>query len=315
MWKANVFFFLIGVGLVLSMVFAVRSSDSFVTTKEEVQQPKENLTKPIAKINKIDKINKVSKINKINKIISPYFSTVNSEGRFGNHFFRNMYWHLLAERNNLNVEYSFQDLFLRLLGWKFHKGTKNRVSDAPTVVIKDDSMLEWLEKSIGDQEQVETDRYFFGQRREFCHLLRSYFSENNLFPEEKVAPKTVFLHVRLGDAERFNPGLDYYRTVLTGLSDLSSGHLASDTPNHPICQTLLAEFPFLQPVPDTLDEVDTIRLALKHETLILSHGSYSWLMGFLCGENGNRSIYYLDASTVTWHGDIFVFDDWNKILH
>lgn len=298
MWKANLFFMLIGIAVVIVMILVVRTEASSSTGKFSEKENSEAPVKTKVKTSPVSKIPKVhnSKVTKtvtkttVSKTSKPYFSTVNSEGRFGNHFFRNMYWHSIAERNDLNIEYSFQDMFLRLLGWKFFKGKRGRVATSPSTVIKDETMIKYMTDLLATDEQIETDRYFFGQTPEFCHWLRKYFTENNLFPSATVQPDTVFLHIRLGDMQQNNPGIEYYRNVLNNLT-FTSGYIASDSPEHKICTTLLEEFPSLRMIPEKTDEVDTLLLALTQEHAILSQGTFSWLVGFLSPE-GTRDIHY-----------------------
>jgi hypothetical protein len=45
------------------------------------------------------------------------------------------------------------------------------------------------------------------------------------------------------------------------------------------------------------------------KNVVLSNGTFSWLIGLL-GFYSN--VYYPKIKTV-WHGDIFVFPDWNEI--
>lgn len=322
MWKANLFFMLIGIALVIVMILVVRtetasSSTGKLSEKENTTEPVKTAKtdvktspKPVSKVPKVHN-SKVSKTaaSKTALSLKPYFSTVNSEGRFGNHFFRNMYWHSLAERNDLNIEYSFQDMFLRLLGWKFYKGKRGRLATHPSTVVKDENMMKYMTDLLAGDEQIETDRYFFGQTREFSQWMRKYFAENNLFPSAKVEPNTVFVHIRLGDMQQTNPGIEYYRNALNNV-DFTSGYIASDSPEHKTCVTLLEEFPSLRMVSDKIDEVDTLLLALTQEHAILSQGTFSWLIGFLSPE-GTRDIHYPDMPP-SWHGDIFVFDDWHR---
>jgi hypothetical protein len=52
--------------------------------------------------------------------------------------------------------------------------------------------------------------------------------------------------------------------------------------------------------------VGTINFAKNFDNLVLSEGTFSWWMGFLSKE---ANIYY-PKGKVSWHGDIFVFDEW-----
>jgi hypothetical protein len=59
-----------------------------------------------------------------------------------------------------------------------------------------------------------------------------------------------------------------------------------------------------------LDEVKTIMFASTCKNIILSGGTFSWLMGFLAFYS--EKIYYPKIKN-TWYDDIFVFNDWVQV--
>ena len=58
------------------------------------------------------------------------------------------------------------------------------------------------------------------------------------------------------------------------------------------------------------NEVNTIMFASTCKNIVLSHGTFSWLIGLL----GFYSTIYYQKITRFWQGDIFVFPEWNEIL-
>ena len=57
------------------------------------------------------------------------------------------------------------------------------------------------------------------------------------------------------------------------------------------------------------DSIETIQFATTCKTIILSSGTYSWMIGIL---SFFSTIYYPKIKKI-WHGNIFVFPDWNEI--
>jgi len=115
----------------------------------------------------------------------------------------------------------------------------------------------------------------------------------------------VFVHVRLGDVVHTNPGLNYYQEALNKLS-FQSGFISSDSPNHPIVQSLIRDYN-LSIYNDS--PIKIINFAKNFENLVLSKGTFSWWIGLL--SKANNIIY--PVNDIGWHGDIFVFEDWKSI--
>jgi hypothetical protein len=57
------------------------------------------------------------------------------------------------------------------------------------------------------------------------------------------------------------------------------------------------------------DEVNTVMFGSTCKYIVLSNGTFSWLIGFLAYYS---NIYY-PKIIHKWHGDIFIFDSWNEI--
>ena len=57
------------------------------------------------------------------------------------------------------------------------------------------------------------------------------------------------------------------------------------------------------------DEVDTIQFANTCKYVVLSSGTFSWLIGLFAYYS---KVYYPNIVR-QWHGDIFVFPDWIRI--
>jgi hypothetical protein len=122
----------------------------------------------------------------------------------------------------------------------------------------------------------------------------------------------VFIHVRLGDVPFHNPGFAYYDRVLSGL-EFTTGYITSDTINHPICLALIRKYR-LQIINPHAQIEDILQLGSTCKHIILSAGTFSWLIGLL---GFHSQIYYPDPSQKRrWHGNIFeCMPGWNKISY
>ena len=85
----------------------------------------------------------------------------------------------------------------------------------------------------------------------------------------------VFIHVRLGDVVNKNPGLKYYTNVLESIH-FDKGYISSDSIDHSICKELIAKYNLTVII---LDEIQTIQFASTCKYIILSNGTFSWMIG------------------------------------
>ena len=68
-----------------------------------------------------------------------YFTLLGSPGRFGNHFFRNLYWSILAEKFNLKIQYTFREE-ISALGFQLYEGEIWKVGDVPLRITEENMM-------------------------------------------------------------------------------------------------------------------------------------------------------------------------------
>jgi hypothetical protein len=121
-----------------------------------------------------------------------------------------------------------------------------------------------------------------------------------------------FIHIRLTDAAHFNPGLEYYIKVLS-MINFDKLFIASDDFNHPIIYYIYNKYNNNNSKCLTVqsDEVDTIHFGSTCKHIVLSHGSFSAIIGYL-GFFSN--IYYPEyENDKMWYGDMFSIDGWNKV--
>jgi len=263
----------------------------------------------------VDKFDK----NKIN-------TTVDTGGRFGNIFIRNVISSRISKLNNLNFSYDKIEEMDKLGISLYKEGTKiyNK-----TLLVSDNNIDAILFNTECYKTFLYGNNIFFKQhnyspfeKHDFAwcqtELIAKFIKdwvknqqnsivENNPFKENYNNNNSVFIHVRLGDTISlgFSTDFNYYDKALSSIS-FDKGYISSDSIEDERCQKLIQKYG-LEIYND--DEVNTILFASTNKYIILSSGTFSWLMGIF----GFFSTIYYPKIKVKWHGNIFVFPQWNEI--
>lgn len=135
----------------------------------------------------------------------------------------------------------------------------------------------------------------------------------------------LYIHVRLTDAAHFNPGIKYYLNAINNACNFDKHldktyqmciYISTDDVNHPMIHTLISILKQERNFDSQLmicDEITTFQFASTCRNIILSHGSFSAIIGYLgyCS-----TIYYPEYDeTKIWYGDMFSIEGWNKVAH
>jgi hypothetical protein len=227
-------------------------------------------------------------------------------GRLANRFFQNMAVHFVAKKYDILATY-ISDGSFNELGMEFYK--EGKVHTYPTSIRMDETTCMDILNSDTKKCNIE---YIFGyyQTKEFCLFLQKNMDwerilQHNRYKKRYNTNNDVFVHVRLGDTVQWNPGFQYYDSVLSTLT-FRTGFITSDSPNHPIVTRLVQKYNMLL---FNKGEIDTIMFGSTCKHLVLSNGTFSWLIGFL----GIYSSVYFPKMKHMWHGDIFVFPEWKEV--
>jgi hypothetical protein len=151
-----------------------------------------------------------------------------------------------------------------------------------------------LYNSLRDQKQTIID----------CNPYNYRYGRNN----------DIFIHVRLSDATEFNPGVNYYLNAMECIVKNANTrvYIGTDEPNHPMISTILGKYPPNRAFILTLDYIKTIQFGSTCRNIILSHGSFSALIGYLGFFTEN--IYFSSFDGLKhWHGDIFSIPGWTMV--
>ena len=235
-------------------------------------------------------------------------TTTENNGRLGNQIIRNLAVSLIAEKHNLKVNYYNKSL-IETLGIDLFSGTNHYNI---TQLLSDSNYF-----SIYNSEKLNfnlnpNDNYF--QTKEITNLLYNYLNNNktniierNPFKCRYNANNDLFIHVRLTDVSHLNPGINYYINTIK-LINFDNLYISTDDPNHPIIKTLL-QHPKSKLI--NYNEINTFQFASTCKHIILSHGSFSAIIGYL---SFFSNVYYSEyEKNKIWYGDMFSINGWNCI--
>ena len=232
-------------------------------------------------------------------------------GRFCNQVIRSSFASILAKKLDLAVEYAY-GAELGRLGLEIFNGSV--VLPGEFTPTTDGAVLDILEgrapPATTKYSFNNDDCYFQGKPqtaflREWIKSQEDKIRAANPFAGRYRNNSEVFLHVRLGDVPAFSPGIDFFRAALGRVGPQITGCISSDSPGHPLVQQLVSEYPGLQVV-HTGDLVQIIQFASTFAHVVLSHGSFSAVIGFLAFDS---TVYYAPYNTI-WCGDMFTQPDW-----
>lgn len=206
-------------------------------------------------------------------------SSVHTSGRLGNHVIRNIAANFLAKRHNIRYEYSYVPEMTRL-GLTLFNGTQTY---RHSVGVDEANYFDVLN---GPPCNIAMEKFY--QTKEFMAFLRdrveagAQFAQNvaaacAAFRPNVVEDDAVFVHVRLGDiADVFDIPFSYYDDALRQVV-CSRGYISSDSIEHPTCTALIKKYNLM---PVNADPVQTILFASKCRHMVLSQGTFSWMLAF-----------------------------------
>ena len=235
----------------------------------------------------------------------------NANGRFCNQLFRNVAVSLIAEKCNLMVDYCSIDL-IRLLGISLYTEGTNKYSD--TIPLTDKNYMEMYNNAQNISNNLNPNNDFF-QTKEISKLIYAYikaqkdnFICENPFKDRYLMNNDVCIHVRLTDSAIHNPGASYYIQILARIKS-DNIFIATDEPTHPIIYEIAKSYPTSKIL--NLDIIKTIQLASTCKHVILSHGSFSAVIGYV---SYYSTVYYpkYDKNHM-WYGDMFSIDGWIQV--
>jgi hypothetical protein len=235
-----------------------------------------------------------------------------SHGRLCNHIIRAHVASFIAKTRYM--EYNYGEYYDKMvaLGIKLYtEGTKTYKASQQ---IRESELMSYINVNYPITRNIELNTDYY-QTKEFSNYLYKYYKtpenqssiiEANKFKSRYNNNNDVYVHVRLGDVEHKNPGFAYYDKALSQLS-FEKGYISSDTIDHEICKKLIYKYGL---IPIEYDEVETIMFGSTCKNIILSNGSFSYIIGLF---GFFSKIYYIQNITWWCPPELFFIDDWTEI--
>jgi len=237
-------------------------------------------------------------------------STTSIRGRLGNQIFRNLAVSFISEKNDLYVDYANYDIINNKLGIKLFVGKKiwnNKIQ------LTDDNYYDILSQTGLKNDLYSNENYF--QTEKISNMIYSHLQNDNI--KQNIIDKNefnvrynnnddLFVHIRLGDTAKLNPGINYYLDSISKIQ-FNTLYISTDEKNHLIIQQIINKYTNTKLL--DYDEIQTIQFGSTCKNVILSHGTFSAIIGYLAYFS---NIYYPEYGDM-WHGDIFSIQGWNKI--
>jgi hypothetical protein len=239
-------------------------------------------------------------------------TTTVETGGLGNQIIRNLAISFIAEKNDLFVNYSSHSK-IESLGIELYVGSKVHSS---FINLNDENYM-----SIFNSYDIKSNlkgEYAFFQTKEIIDLIYEYLRrDDNLMRIQNANPYKLrymnnddcYVHIRLGDVTYLNPGLEYYLKALS-MIQFDKLYISSDSPEHQIVKGIIGIYPGTEIIDK--DEVETIQFASTCKNIVLSHGSFSALIGYL---SFYSDVYYpkYEEEKIKWHGDLFSIPNWSVV--
>lgn len=233
----------------------------------------------------------------------------NNNGRLGNHFFRALMSNYIAEKTDICIKY-YDDF--SSFGLKLNRGDiSSSTGISGTIYLPEDYFNKEQDYTLLKGKHIHLQANYC-QTPFTSRLFLKYLNDNrqnimfsNPYKERYNQNNDVFVHVRLDDVIDKNPGLEYYKIVLNSIT-FNRGYISSDSINHPICKNLISTFNLEAVI---LDEKHTIQFASTCKYIVLSNGTFSWMIGAL----GFFSKVWYPKVRKIWHGEIFDKAVWTEV--
>jgi hypothetical protein len=234
-------------------------------------------------------------------------------GRLGNQIIRNLAVSLLAEKFDLYAVYSNENT-IEALGIPLYSG-KNIYNNV--ITLHDNNYFDIYNSENLNSNLDGVNAYF--QSKDISTFLYNYLHtesiksniiSKNPFKNRYNTNNDLFVHIRLTDVAHLNPGIGYYLNTIRNIQ-FDNLFIATDQPSHTMIRQLREYYPNVNII--IYNEIDTIQFGSTCKHVVLSHGSFSGIIGYL---SFFSTIHYPEYDeTKRWYGDMFSIEGWIKHSH
>jgi len=238
-------------------------------------------------------------------------TSTRNNGRLGNQIIRNLAVNLIAEKYNLKVNYCNKDLINKLginlfSGDNTYKSVKELNDNNYFTIYNCDDLNYDLNPNNSYFQTKEITNFLYNHLHK--DIIKSQIIEKNVFKERYNNNNDLLIHIRLTDVAHLNPGINYYLNTIK-MINFENMYISTDDKNHNIIKKILELYPNSQLI--NYDEINTFQFSSTCKNIILSHGSFSAVIGYLAFFS---NIYYPEyEKNKIWYGDMFSINNWTKI--
>ena len=233
-------------------------------------------------------------------------------GRLGNQIIRNLAVSIIASKYNLTVDYINKDLINKLgidlyNGSNVYKITQNLTDINYFIIYNCDNINYNLNPNNAYFQTKDITNFLYN----YLHtdLVKSNIIEKNPFKARYNTNNDLFIHIRLTDVEQYNPGLNYYLNAIKSIN-FDNLYISTDDKNHNIIKNIFQIYPNSKLI--EYDEINTFQFASTCKNILLSHGSFSAVIGYLAFYS---TIYYPEYDIKNmWYGDMFSINNLIKCV-
>ena len=165
--------------------------------------------------------------------------------------------------------------------------------------LTDANYIDYYNGKIKVNSNLNSKHNYF-QQENITNILFNHLKENkehimskNPFKQNYNNNNDLFVHIRLDDATRYNVGLEYYVKSIISLK-YDKLYISTDSVDHKYIKLLSHIFPGMILV--RTSPVRTIQFGSTCKHIVLSHGSFSAMIGYL----GFFSQVYYPNKTPKW---------------
>lgn len=234
-------------------------------------------------------------------------------GRYVNNVIRNYAAYQVGLTQEIPVRFGID---VSALGFSFTSTYPQTTESLPKKDISEEDVINY----INEKKNIETSLNFmelYCQEKPVMNHFRLWLIspsiKNSIMTKNTYSydNNNLFVHVRLGDISISNNdrtvSINYYVDCIEKIQ-FTKGFISSDSPNHPMIRFLINKYN-LELVRKS--EPDTILFGSSCKHIVLSNGSFSWLIGTM---GFNSQVWFPQCKPEKqWHPNYYCDPSWHEV--